>query len=128
MSNFKFLGVWLDEKLDNQLHLKAKKAAAMAASYKLAKHGLLNKEMSADLKAFLIRTFCRSRMTYGLENVFLTKKDIGDLKVVEGKIIKRALMLSKFTSTSTIQQALKLGETDDLIKLQKLIFHQITRK
>ena len=61
-------------------------------------------------------------MVYGLENIFLTKRDVNDLKVLEGKIIKRALALPKFSSTSTIQQALKLGETEEMVKRQKLKF------
>lgn len=122
VASFKFLGVWVDEKLSNVSHLKAKKAAALAASYKLTKHGLLNKAMSANLKAFLIRTFCRSKMVYGLENVSLTKKDTNDLKVVEGKILKRALSLSKYSSTTAVQQALGLGTTEDTLNLQRLKF------
>lgn len=61
-------------------------------------------------------------MVYGLENLSLTKKDISDLKILEGKIIKRALSLTKYASTTAIQQALGLGETDNLIATQKLKF------
>ena len=88
----------------------------------VTKKQLLNKLITSYNKTFLIRTFCRSKMTYGIENVSLTKKDINDLKVAEGKILKRALGLSKYASTTAVQQALELGTTEDILKLEKLKF------
>ena len=45
-----------------------------------------------------------------------------DLATLEGKIIKRALSLSKYSSTSAILDALNLGDTVDHLKTLKLSF------
>ena len=117
---FKYLGWWIEANMQNKEHLKSRKMALLAAASKLRKLGLNSQSMSLEVKTFLFETYCRSTSQYGLANTHLTHKDLADLGILEGKIIKVAFGLTKYHSTTTLYNAIKITPLDELIKIRKL--------
>ena len=94
----------------------------MAAAYKLNKLGLNTNILTTELKSFLINVYCRSALQYGIENSFLNEGDYRELVTVESNIIKRALALTKYHSTTLIINALDTMPLVTTIKIRKLTF------
>jgi hypothetical protein len=111
---------WIESNLQNKEHIKSRKQALIAAASKLRKIGLNSKDMSMEVKAFLFDTYCRSTTQYGLSCNYLTQKDVSDLAILEGKILKVAFGLTKYHSTSMLLHAIKLKPLEKLIKIRKL--------
>ena len=88
----------------------------------LNKIGFNNYRMKASLKSFLYKVYSRSTLKYGFENVYFNKKLINEIKGHEGTMIKRALYLPKYCSTTAILNALNIQPVDMLIKKCKLNF------
>lgn len=122
VDKFKFLGMWLKSNLNGDEHIKKRKVMAIAASYRLNTLGLNTNILSAELKSFLVGVYCRSSLQYGIENTYLTGRAYNELESVEARIIKRALGLSKYHSTSMIINALDLTPTVETIKIRKLSY------
>jgi hypothetical protein len=119
---FKYLGVWLKSNFCCDEHVKKRKISAIAAAYRLNTLGLNTNILSTELKSFLLNVYCRSSMQYGVENTYLTEKAYNEYTTVEANIIKRALGLSKYHSTTMIMNALDQAPTAASIKIRKLSF------
>ena len=108
--------------LNEKEHLACRRQKAYGASYRIAKYGVLNPLMSAELKSFMINVYCRSQLRYGIENCRLNKKDYISLQTVEARILKSSLRLSKFSATRILLNALKVEPIEWTIKKRKLNF------
>jgi hypothetical protein len=122
VDKFKYLGVWLRNNLNCNDHIKSRKATAIAAAYKLNALGINSNILNAELKSFLINVYCRSSLQYGIENSYLNESDYKEMTSIEARIIKRALGLSKYHSTTMIINALKTQPIVTMIKTRKLAF------
>ena len=128
VDKFKYLGWWIESSLQNREHMKSRKQALLAAASKLRKLGINSHKMSMEVKAFLFDTYCRAATQYGLVNSALTQKDIMELSTLEGKIIKVAFGMTKYHSTSSLLNAIKIKPLDELLKIRKLQhFIQLTK-
>lgn len=128
VDKFKYLGVWLRPNLCGNEHVKKRKISAIAAAYRLNTLGLNTNILSSELKSFLIGVYCRSTLQYGIENTYMTQTSYRELEMIEAKIIKKALGLSKYQSTSMIINALDIAPTIDIIKIRKLEFAKQLQK
>ena len=78
--------------------------------------------MTAELKKFLIEVYSKSTLTYGLENTFMYSKDYKDLDSLESRIMKNAIGLNKYHSTTLLNAALNITPISHKIKTLKLKF------
>jgi hypothetical protein len=122
VKSFKLLGIWLNNMMTSSDHLKSRRTSTISASYKLLKFGCYNQHMDVNLKCFLVETFCRSRLQYGIENVILTKNDLRSQQSTEAKVLKRALNLSKFSCTTDLLNALEMTSIETVSRMRKLSF------
>jgi hypothetical protein len=124
VDKFKYLGVWLRPNLNNSEHLKQRKMIAIAAAYKLNSLGLNSNIVSAELKSFLLNVYCSTSLQYGIENSYMSETEYKEIESIEGRIIKRALGLTKYHSTSMIMNALDSNPAVSSIKIRKLSFQK----
>jgi hypothetical protein len=92
----KYLGVYLDNKLNLNQHLTEKSKSLMRATYSLFNIGLNSNYMEVDRKSYIYKTYCRPILTYGWEFVEITEKIIKKIRTDEGIILKRSLLLPVF--------------------------------
>lgn len=134
VKKFKYLGWWLEENMNNNEHIKNRKLAMIIASNKLKKIGFNSKYLENDLKKFLSEVYCRSTLLSCIENTFMTQRDTKEIQTLESKIIKVAVGLNKYHSTSMLNNALQITPLEETIKMRKLQFvknllkHSVTRK
>jgi hypothetical protein len=122
VNKFKYLGYWIKSNMCCDEHVKNRKVITMAAAYKLKALGFNTGLLSAELKSFLLSVYCRSTLQYGIENSYMNERLYKELTTAEGNIIKRALGLTKYHSTSMIINALEMEPTTTMIKIRKLAF------
>ena len=122
VDKFKYLGVWIRPNLNNSEHLKQRKITTMTAAHKLNMLGLNTNVLTAELKSFLVNVYCRSALQYGIENSYLNEGDYREIVSLEARVIKRALALTKYHSTTLIINALDTVPLVTTIKMRKLNF------
>jgi hypothetical protein len=125
VDKFKFLGVWIEENMGSEEHLKVRCHKSMTNSFVLNKVGLNRHSMKREIKSFLYRTYCRSTLIYGMEMLSTNKKGLEYIKREEGKILKHINGVGKYSSTSKLQAALEIESFVTLLKKKKLNFIQI---
>jgi hypothetical protein len=119
---FKYLGWWVENSMSNKEHLKNRKLAMIISTNRLKKVGINSLNMSVELKKFLMDVYGRSTLLYGVENTFLYKRDYKDLAGLESKIIKNAVKLNKYHSTSLLNDALEIKPLESVIEIRKIKF------
>ncbi len=122
VEKFKLLGVWLHEELRNHEHLNSRKDKSTKSSFQLNKVGFSNYKMKFNTKAHLYKAYCRSTLTYGLENVYLNKQDLNELAKYEAKILKASLRVSKRSSTTRVMRILGIESIEKTLIQRKLGF------
>jgi hypothetical protein len=122
VKKFKFLGIWLQDDCKWKEHVKMRKFSAFNSFYALKGLGLDSYSMPVDLKIKLIKIYCTTTLTYGMQCCDLTSKDINDLHSTEAQLVKRSVGLSKYAKTTPFYNALFLNNMDTTLKIIKLKF------
>jgi hypothetical protein len=76
VTKIKYLGVWLDSQMRSDEQIAEKKLSTIRAFNALRKVGIASREMSASIKTFLLKVYCRPILYYGAQNLILNKRDI----------------------------------------------------
>jgi hypothetical protein len=101
VKEFKFLGVILTADNISENHLKKRKSLCMMGISEITNIGFNSREMPSKMKALLYTSLARSKLSYGLENIKISTKQMDKLATFESNIIKRANGVS-CNSRSTI--------------------------
>ncbi len=120
--NFKLLGYWFNDKLKSHDHINNRITKCRNSSFALNKLGFSTYKMKYGIKTFLYNTYCRATLKYGIENTHFNQTQLKLLQTQEGIILKRALMLSKYSSTTKLFKALEIEPITSIIKSHKLKF------
>jgi hypothetical protein len=78
--------------------------------------------ISPFTQAYVYKTFCISRILYGLEIMNLNKKTINTLNLNQNTIVRYMTGLSKHSHVSIVLKALKLFSFQELYHYMKFIF------
>jgi hypothetical protein len=78
--------------------------------------------VSPFTQAYIYKTFCISRILYGLEIMNLNKKTINTLNLNQNNIVRYMTGLSKYSHVSIVLKALKLFSFQELYHYMKFIF------
>jgi hypothetical protein len=122
VSEFKYLGIMICEKLGTNLHLEIRKNKSVASSYGLYKSGLNNEYTDPLVKSQLIKTYCRPTLLYGIENCYLSRRQISELETIDGIMLKRAMNMAKFYRYKDLQLAIDMDPMVKVIQKLKLNF------
>jgi hypothetical protein len=122
VQRFKYLGWWIEKTLSNKEHIKNRKLAMIVSTDRLKKIGLNSHKMTLELKKFLIDVYGKSTLLYGIENTYLFNKDYNELNSLESRIMKNAVGLNKYHSTTLLNDALDIRPIAETVKTSKLKF------
>lgn len=120
-TSVKYLGIYLNEKMNNTTHLEKKRIATQIAMAKLKK-SLINKSTDPEIKVQLYKTFCRPVLYYGLESLSLTVTEKKNLQKVESNILKSLFSLKRRSRTGDFLNAIRIDKTDDRINKIKISY------
>ncbi|CAF0763988.1 unnamed protein product [Brachionus calyciflorus] len=120
VDTMRYLGTEQDalDKVDKHINkLKQKTIAALA---KLNSIGINSMFLCPFMKAQLFKIFLRPVLYYGLENIYINKTTMNQLKRLDGNALKRIFDLHKRCKTTNLQIALNIPSCVDTIKKIKI--------
>ena len=120
--NFKYLGLEFTHNLDMSNFFIKKFQGVSKSFYSLNSFGFKCGGVDPFLQAFIYKSFCLSRMLYGIEIMTLNKKTIQMLNINQNNIIRYFTGLSRNSHISNVTKILKLFNMKDLYFYMKLVF------
>lgn len=122
VQQMKYLGYMLT---DNDLmveHVKKRKQLTSTMIAQMKNQGLLDQNLDVKAKVILFKSFIRSTLLYGFENVILTEKVFNEIRTFEGNFIKTMIEIPKRCHTTELLSALNIVEPKLFLTVQKLSF------
>lgn len=120
------LGVTLSESLQSSIHIEKRISLSRQRIYGLAAVGMSYPGLASDVKTYLWKTIGVPMMTYGMETIPLSKRDLKTLNSTQGAVVKRVMGIPKRSHHTRLLDALRLKTIDDIINTntQKL-YHRV---
>ena len=78
--------------------------------------------MKIRLKVFLYRTYCRTILNYGIENLHISERAYKEMHSFECLILKYALSISKTVNNTKLMNAINLPTVRNTVAIKKLKF------
>jgi hypothetical protein len=121
-TNIKYLGIEFNKDLNFSNFFINKFQSVSNSYFSLNSFGFKPAGINPFLQSFVYKSFCISRLLYGLEIIGLNKKTINCLNMKQNNIIRYMTGLSKNSHVSGTRNILKIMNIDDLCKYMKLLF------
>ncbi|RNA16092.1 hypothetical protein BpHYR1_020053 [Brachionus plicatilis] len=120
----KYLGFILDSKYTDEHHLVKGKQGAFASLSKLNFLGINTNYLCPFMKGQLFKIFIRPTLYYGMENVYLHKYKLNQIKRLDGNILKKIFMVPTRCRSTSLKLALNITPVNEHIALIKLEFYR----
>ena len=122
VSKIKYLGVWINSKLNSSDHIDERRSNTVKAFNALRKTGITDFCVNPDVKSFMYKVYCRPILFYGIENMNLSQQDLKQIQTTESTLIKYALNLYKTVKSKNLLKAINLELVEDRVKELKMNF------
>ena len=119
---FKYLGLEFNSKLDMSSFFIKKFQMVKNSFFSLNSFGFKQGGVNPFLQIFVYKSFCISRILYGLEIMNLNKKTLKLINIGQNDIVRYITGLSRHSHISNTLKILKLFTINDLYYYMKLIF------
>ena len=121
-SNIKYLGLEFNANFDMSNFFLNKFNSVSKSFFSLNAFGFKPAGINPYLQSFIYKSFCISRLLYGLEIMTLNKKILSNLNIRQNNIIRYMTGLSKNSHISNTRMILKILSINELYIYMKLIF------
>ncbi|CAF0803697.1 unnamed protein product, partial [Brachionus calyciflorus] len=115
VSSIKYLGVYLDEKLDERLNLNKRKNAYLCGFNKFKRLGIQDLNVSTEIKLYYYKTYIRPLLFYGFEVIRLNKTQTKKLQILESNLIKSMFGVKKHKRSSKLLKACNVDSVKTLV-------------
>jgi hypothetical protein len=123
VEKFKFLGVELCSNGSYDEHIKKRRTLFLSGITEINELGIKKNDVPIKMKSLLYTSLVRSKLTYGLETVKLSKTYLKkELCTLENKVIKKACGLSLLSKTTPLMYALNITPLNLYLLKRKLLF------
>jgi hypothetical protein len=119
---FTYVGLEFNEKLEMSSFFIKKFQNVKNSFFSLYSFGFKQGGVNPFLQIFVDKSFCISRILYGLEIMNLNKKTLNTLNIAQNDIVRYITGLSRNSHISNTHKILKLFNIHDLYYNMKLIF------
>jgi hypothetical protein len=121
-NSFKYLGLEFTRDLNMSKFFLDKFSRVHKSFFSLNAFGFKTGGVSPFLQSYIYKTFCISRILYGLEIMHLNKKTINMINLSQNTIVRYMTGLSKNSHISDVLKILKIYNIHELYLYMKLIF------
>ena len=126
VSSMEILGNIFNNKGTCCNHVDGRIKRCRQSFYNLLPAGILYPGASPVVQAYLYKHVCQPSLTYGLDCMNVSDRDICKLDSTQGKLIKQSLGLSKRSHNSQVLQALGIKPISDIVsKNTKSLYYRI---
>ena len=119
---FKYLGISINNKLDFNKSILENFDKVRKAVFSLTAFGMKPNGISGYTKAFLYKTFCRTKGTYSIDAVTLNEKTIEKLDIMQNNLLRIIIGVHSKCKMTSLLSALYVDKIKDLYILQKAKF------
>jgi hypothetical protein len=124
----KFLGTNFNYKAEFSKYIIEKFKSVRNSFFSLNSCGLKPYGINPILQAFIYKTFCLSRLVYGLEFMHINQTTLNTLDSYQNILIKYMLGISKYSHVTDVFRVLKLFRINELYTFSKLSFIKNLKK
>ena len=124
----KFLGTNFNYKAEFSKFILDKFKSVRNSFFSLNSCGLKPYGIDPKLQAFIYRTFCLSRLVYGLEFMHINQTTLNILDSYQNILIKYMLGISKYAHVTDVIRVLRLFRINELYFFSKLSFIKNLKK
>ena len=124
VESFRYLGSYLSYNMKNKFHISKRRSAAFLALNRINEFGFDSVISDCKLKANMFKVYIRTVILYGVENLFLSKGEIKDLKNIESSALKKMLNLKQRCHSTELYRSLNIELTTERIDICKLKFFE----
>ena len=121
-NNIKYLGIEFNRFLNFSNFFIDKFKNVSNSFFSLNSFGFKPGGINPFLQSFIYKSFCVSRLLYGLEIMSLNKKTLNSMNVSQNIIIRYMTGLSKHSHISNTRKTLKILSIEELFIHMKLVF------
>lgn len=124
VSSFKYLGVELNDSLDDKFHIEKRIKSAQISVARLRKLEILRNNSNAYLKGHIYKTYIMPILHYGLESINLTKGNVNLITRAENNIIRGLYGVPKLCRTHNLRLINNIYTTDKKLKVSQISFFE----
>jgi hypothetical protein len=124
----KHLGINFNYRLDFSKFILDKFSSVSKAFFSLNSCGLRPYGVNPYLQSFMYKTFCLSKMLYGLEFMNINDSTLNNLNLLQNSLIKYMLGVKKYSHVSDVYRVLGILKMEDLYIFCKLSFLKNLKK
>ena len=122
------LGVTFQDSLHSSIHVEERITKCRRAFFGLREIGITNPTVQPDVKSHLWRTICSPTLTYGLECLKLSARDLHRLESLQGTLIKSSVDIGKRSHSTSLLDAMAVPRVKDILKQKTVsLFKDICR-
>ena len=121
-NNIKYLGIEFNNNLEFSDFFIDKFKTVSNSFFSLNSFGFKPCGINPFLQSFIYKSFCISRLLYGLEIISINKKTLNKMNVSQNNIIRYITGLSKYSHISNTRKILRILSVSNLYDYMKLIF------
>ncbi|CAF0930523.1 unnamed protein product [Brachionus calyciflorus] len=120
--SLKYLGVELNEDLNDINHIEKRIKSAKISIAKLKNLEILTEKTNPYLKGHLFKTYIMPVLHYGLENINLTSKNMKTIQKEENNLLRYTYFIPKRCRTSNLKLAINIKNTSLKLKSTHIEF------
>ncbi|CAF0945202.1 unnamed protein product [Brachionus calyciflorus] len=124
VNSIKYLGVYINDDLNDKIHLENRKKAANVALAKLRNLEILTKRTNPYLKGHLFKTYLIPILHYGIETIKITKENLTTLERYENNILKNIYNIPKYSRSTNLRLINNLVDVRTSIKYTTIDFFE----
>ena len=126
VSNLEILGVNFSSSGNYNDHVSSRMNKCKRSMFSLSNIGMSYPGLNTNSKVHLYKTICQPTLMYGLDCLSLTKRNIDDVQVTQGRIMKHVCGLGKRSRHSALLHALGISNAGNVIsECTKSLFNRI---
>ena len=126
--NFIYLGFPIGDQKFSEEFVEMKFKKLEKSFYSLYSLGCQPCGLNPMTTSFIYKQYCQSILKYGLEFVFITKRNLESVNIRQNILIKRSIGLSKFVKTTPLFNCLKIESIKQIYMKHKIFaYNQLQR-
>lgn len=124
----KYLGIFINKYSDYNQQMNDKYTCVERSLYSLNNFGIKYPGINPETKAFIYKTYCLPKATYGLGVMEMTKTTINSLNTRQNTLIRYMLGLPSHIHISNIARSLGILNWENLYLVQKCIMIKLLHR
>lgn len=123
-----YLGLPIQKNLGSDEYFKSKFIKMQQAYYSLKSLGCHDESISPKIFSIFYKSFCQSKIHYGMEMLHISQKKLNEYDSLQGKLIKYKFGLNKYARHTQLLESMRIRKIELVYARAKIIFAEQIKK